>query len=97
MTLDDAFLFASAIACHAFRGERHPKLRYGLSTVVDGVDTSVHDVLGFSKEAVQSGRAVTVLCNCANAKVSPPLTIPVNDAAGSGDSGSLYQVRGSSR
>mmetsp|Transcript_25301 Transcript_25301/g.45582 ORF Transcript_25301/g.45582 Transcript_25301/m.45582 type:complete len:215 (+) Transcript_25301:763-1407(+) len=78
--LEEARLLASATACQAVRGERQPELRYGPSTVVDGDETSVHDVLGFSNEAVQSGRAVTVFCNCCKASVSPPLTIGLNDA-----------------
>jgi len=50
--LEDARLLALATACQAVRGERQPILRYGLSAVVDGDETSVHEVLGFSKDAV---------------------------------------------
>lgn len=60
LVFDEAFAFAADTACQAVRGEMHPTLKYGLSTVVDGDDTSVHEVLGFSNDADQSGRAVTV-------------------------------------
>ena len=49
---EDARLLAVATSCHTVRGDRHPKLRYGLNAVVDGEESSVHDVFGFSKDAV---------------------------------------------
>ena len=51
----EARALASATAYHAVRGERQPELRYGPSAVVDGDETSVHDVLGFSNEAHLAG------------------------------------------
>jgi hypothetical protein len=59
LVFDEALAFASDTACQTVRGEMHPTLKYGLSTVVDG-DMSVQEVLGFSNDADQSGRAVTV-------------------------------------
>ena len=49
---DAALFFALSIACQTVRGERHPMLRYGDKTVVEGADTVVHDVRGFSNDAV---------------------------------------------
>lgn len=47
-----ALFLAFSTACQALRGERHPKLKYGDITVVEGDDTAVHEVLGFSNDAV---------------------------------------------
>jgi hypothetical protein len=50
--LDAARFFALSMACQTVRGERHPRLRYGDRTVVEGDETAVHEVFGFSNEAV---------------------------------------------
>ncbi len=64
---------ASATACQAVRGERQPRLRYGLNAVVDGDKTSVHDVIGFSNDAVLrdgEGRRVITRLRCTGKIIS---------------------------